>query len=111
MTAAVALWLAMVAGLNSWILLVVAVMRPRTCPMTMDQSATPIPPQPLPQLISQEPIRFNPRDFNSWLLALILISNIIAAYRTGTPIDLPPIQVQTAPGATVQVHGATVTTP
>ena len=72
--------------------------------MTMDQSAPPVAPQPAP-------IQFNPRDPNTWILLLILISNIIAAYRTGAPISLPPIQVQTAPGATVQVHGPVTTSP
>lgn len=50
-------------------------------------------------------IVFNPRDPNTWLLLLILVSNVVAAWRTGQPVTLPPIQVSAAPGAAVQVHG------
>lgn len=60
---------------------------------------------------SPSPIVFNWRDINSWLLALILLSNIVAAYRTGQPIDLPPIKIQAEPGAHIQVTGPAAPSP
>jgi hypothetical protein len=43
------------------------------------------------------------KDPNFWILMLLLISNVVAAYRTGAAIDLPPIRVQAEPGYKIQV--------
>ena len=78
--AALLLWLAAVAGLYFWILLVVAVLRPRTCPMTMDQSMPPVAPQPAPAAV----------NWDRWIAIAVWVMTAILAYRANQPIPQPP---------------------